>query len=71
MAIAYPKFRFIVGFWHNQFTLIPIPVAVSKRKKIDIEGDLWWNVLETSGQPVSIKTLNRRVDRKIIKFLYL
>jgi len=51
------KTDFIVGFWHNQFTLIPIPMAVSKRKTIDIEGDLWWNVLETTGQPVSIKNL--------------
>ena len=49
------KTDFVVGFWNNQFTLIPIPMAVSKRKKINIEGELWWNVLEATGQPISMK----------------
>jgi len=49
------KTDFVVGFWNNQFTLIPIPMAVAKRKKIDIEGELWWNVLEATGQPISMK----------------
>ena len=31
------KTDFVVGFWNNQFTLIPIPMAVAKRKKIDVE----------------------------------
>ncbi len=46
---------FVVGYWNNEFTLIPIPMAVRKRKKIDIEGELWWNVLEATGQPISMK----------------
>jgi 6-phosphofructokinase 1 len=29
-------------------------MAVAKRKKIDIEGELWWNVLEATGQPISM-----------------
>jgi 6-phosphofructokinase 1 len=49
------KTDFVVGYWNNMFTLLPIPIAVSKRKKIDVEGELWWNVLETTGQPVSMK----------------
>lgn len=49
------KTDFVVGFWNDQFTLIPIPMAVAKRKKIDIEGELWWNVLEATGQPYSMK----------------
>jgi len=49
------KTDFVIGHWNNQFTLLPIPIAVSKRKKIDIEGELWWNVLETTGQPTSMK----------------
>jgi len=44
----------VIGHWNNQFTLLPIPITVSKRKKIDVEGELWWNVLETTGQPVSM-----------------
>ena len=49
------KTDFVVGFWNNQFTLIPIPIAVAKRKDIDVEGELWWNVLEATGQPISMK----------------
>ncbi len=46
---------FVVGYWNYEFTLIPIPMAVAKRKTIDIEGELWWNVLEATGQPISMK----------------
>jgi len=49
------KTDFVVGFWNDLFTLMPIPMVTSKRKKIDIEGELWWNVLEATGQPVSMK----------------
>ncbi len=49
------KTDFVVGYWNNEFTLLPIPMAVAKRKKIDIEGELWWNVLEATGQPISMK----------------
>lgn len=42
---------FVVGYWNSQFTLLPIQLAVKKRKKIQIEGELWSNVLETTGQP--------------------
>jgi hypothetical protein len=34
---------------------MPIPPVVAKRKKIDVESGLWWNVLEATGQPVSMK----------------
>jgi 6-phosphofructokinase 1 len=49
------KTDFVVGFWNNQFTLMPIEIVVAKRKKIEIEGELWWNVLEATGQPISMK----------------
>ena len=49
------KTDFIVGYWNHQFTLMPIPVVIAKRKKIDIRGELWWNVLEATGQPISMK----------------
>lgn len=49
------KTDFVMGFWNDQFTLLPISMAVAKRKKIDIEGELWWNVLEATGQPISMK----------------
>ncbi|MBN1116962.1 MAG: ATP-dependent 6-phosphofructokinase [Bacteroidales bacterium] len=46
---------FIAGYWNSQFTLLPIPMAVKEKKKISIEGELWSNVLETTGQPKSFK----------------
>ena len=49
------KTDFVVGFWNNHFTLMPIPLVVANRKKIDIEGELWWNVLEATGQPITMK----------------
>jgi 6-phosphofructokinase 1 len=49
------KTDYVTGFWNNQFTLMPIEMVVAKRKKIDVEGELWWNVLEATGQPISMK----------------
>ncbi len=49
------KTDFVMGFWNNHFTLLPIPMAVAKRNKIDVQDELWWNVLEATGQPVSMK----------------
>ena len=46
---------FVAGNWNDQFTLLPIPVTIAKRKKIDITGELWWNILEATGQPLSMK----------------
>jgi 6-phosphofructokinase 1 len=49
------KTDFVAGHWIGLFTVLPIPLAVANRKKIDITGELWWNVLEATGQPTSMK----------------
>jgi len=49
------KTDFVVGNWNESFTLMPIPAVVSKRKKIDVNGELWWNVIESTGQPLQMK----------------
>ena len=41
----------LIGFWKNQFTHVPIPLAVSNRKQIKPKGNLWRNVLTCTGQP--------------------
>lgn len=46
---------FVVGFWQNAFTLLPISLATGQRKKVNVEGQLWWSVLEATGQPISMK----------------
>ena len=49
------KTDFVVGHWNHIFTLLPIPTAVSEQKKISSSDELWWNVLEATGQPASMK----------------
>jgi len=44
----------VVGDWGGAFTHVPIPMAVSKRKKIDPAGWLWDTVLSSTGQPRTI-----------------
>jgi 6-phosphofructokinase 1 len=41
----------VVGFWKNEFTLLPIELAVSGRRQIDPAGKLWTSVLTSTGQP--------------------
>lgn len=50
------KTDIILGQWHDVFTHVPIPITVAGRKKISTEGSLWLNVLEATGQPVSLKS---------------
>lgn len=50
-AVMAGKTGFVVGYWNTHFTLLPIPMAVEKRKRISTEGELWSNVIETTGQP--------------------
>jgi 6-phosphofructokinase 1 len=46
---------FVVGNWNSQFTLLPITLAIKERKRVNLEGELWYNVLEVTGQPVKMK----------------
>jgi 6-phosphofructokinase 1 len=41
----------VIGFWRNEFTHLPIPLAVSKRKQIDPHSRFWENVMASTGQP--------------------
>jgi 6-phosphofructokinase 1 len=41
----------VVGFWGNEFTHVPIPMAALKHKKVDPEGWVWNSVLTVTGQP--------------------
>jgi len=44
-----------VSFWRNEFTHVPIPMAVSQRKKIDPNGFLWSSVVASTGQPMDLR----------------
>ena len=45
----------VVGFWNHLFTHVPISLAVSKRKRIDPEGELWNSVIASTGQPRNMR----------------
>jgi 6-phosphofructokinase 1 len=45
----------VVGHWKGEFTHVPIPLAVSSRKKIDRYGWIWSSVLASTGQPASLR----------------
>ena len=51
------KTGFVVGVWSDIFTYLPISATICERKKIDLESELWWNVIEATGQPLSFKNL--------------
>jgi 6-phosphofructokinase 1 len=40
----------VVGYWNQNFTLVPIEAAVAERKRIDPDGRLWQSVLQATGQ---------------------
>jgi 6-phosphofructokinase 1 len=41
----------VVGYWKNRFTHVPISLAVSSRKKIDLKSFLWQSLIAATGQP--------------------
>ena len=48
------KTGMLVGNWNDQITHVPIKLATSRRKCLSPEGTLWLNVLEATGQPMSM-----------------
>jgi 6-phosphofructokinase 1 len=41
----------LIGRWHNRFVHVPMPLATRFRKQVDVTGDLWTAVVESTGQP--------------------
>lgn len=41
----------MVGRWHRAFTHVPLQLALSEKKRIDPDKELWLAVTETTGQP--------------------
>jgi 6-phosphofructokinase 1 len=44
------KTDMVVGYWKNSFTHVPIAIAASSRKKIELNSFLWQSVLAATGQ---------------------
>jgi len=45
------KTKFVVGRLNNKFVYLPISEVTNRRKKINMEGEFWYAVLESTGQP--------------------
>ena len=49
------KTGMVVGLVNDVFVHLPLKAVASKRKTVDPEGNIWMQVLETTGQPQSMK----------------
>lgn len=41
----------VVGWWNDHFVHVPIPLVCGEKRRLDVEGDQWTNVLLCTGQP--------------------
>lgn len=46
----------VVGYWHGQYTYIPVELAVAERRKVDPNSQLWQSVLQATRQGRHLKT---------------
>ncbi|UOB17150.1 ATP-dependent 6-phosphofructokinase [Abyssalbus ytuae] len=49
------KTKFVVGLVNGKYVYLPISEVVTERKKINLEGELWFSVLQSTGQPFSME----------------
>ncbi|MCL4119033.1 UNVERIFIED_CONTAM: hypothetical protein GTU68_064194 [Idotea baltica] len=49
------KTRFVVGMVNGKFVYLPIPAVVNQRKKIDLESEFWFAVIQSTGQSFTMK----------------
>jgi len=47
--------KMVLSIWNNTFAHVPMKTVISERKKLDPFGHEWLSVLETTGQPLSMK----------------
>ncbi|WP_455168546.1 ATP-dependent 6-phosphofructokinase [Aegicerativicinus sediminis] len=48
------KTKMVVGKVNGYYVYLPISEVTKKRKKIDLEGDFWFSVVQSTGQPFTI-----------------
>jgi 6-phosphofructokinase 1 len=51
-----------IGRWHGHFVHVPMPLATRFRKQVNVEGDLWAAVVESTGQPSSFDRMPASAD---------
>lgn len=45
------KTGLLIGYWHGRMTHVPLSAIGNEKQRINPDGELWQNVLETTGQP--------------------
>lgn len=50
------KTAMMIGYWHGRMTHVPVNALENQTQRINPKGDLWFNVLETTGQPIEIRS---------------
>jgi len=48
------KTGLLIGYWHGRMTHVPFRDLGQEKQKINPDGELWQNVLETTGQPANM-----------------
>lgn len=48
------KTGLLIGYWHGRMTHVPLRALGGEKQRINPDGELWQNVLETTGQPPRI-----------------
>jgi len=48
------KTDLVIGQWNNNYTHVPIELAISKRRKINPNSRFWFSVIDATGQPESM-----------------
>lgn len=49
------KTGLLIGYWHGRMTHVPLRALGDEKQRINPDGELWQNVLETTGQPIHIR----------------
>lgn len=44
----------VIGFWHNHATHVPIALATTGRRRLDLDREVWRRVLQTTGQQAEL-----------------
>ena len=48
------KSGLLIGYWHGLMTHVPMAALAGLKQSINPQGETWFNVLETTGQPARI-----------------
>jgi 6-phosphofructokinase 1 len=48
------KSGLLIGYWHGEMTHVPTKALAGDKQAINPHGELWFNVLETTGQPAEM-----------------